>query len=90
MRHLLSICDLSTAEIERIFAIAKDLKSRHEEGLRKALLPGRVMGLLFEKPSLRTRVSFEAGMIHLGGGTVFLGDEAGWAHVKAWPISAGC
>jgi ornithine carbamoyltransferase len=78
MRHLLSIRDLSTAEIERIFAIARDLKSRYEEGLREELLPGRVMGLLFEKPSLRTRVSFEAGMIHLGGGTVFLGDEAGW------------
>jgi ornithine carbamoyltransferase len=78
MKHLLSIGDLSTAEIERIFAIAKDLKSRWGEGLREALLPGRVMGLLFEKQSLRTRVSFEAGMIQLGGGTVFLGDEAGW------------
>lgn len=78
MRHLLTIGDLSTAEIEQIFAIAKDLKGRYEEGLREALLPGRVMGLLFEKPSLRTRVSFEAGMTHLGGGTVFLGDEAGW------------
>ncbi len=78
MKHLLSINDLSAAEIERIFAIAKDLKSRWAEGLREELLPGRVMGLLFEKQSLRTRVSFEAGMIHLGGGTVFLGEEAGW------------
>lgn len=78
MRHLLSIGDLTTAEIDRIFAIAKDLKSHWGEGVRDALLPGRVMGLLFEKKSLRTRVSFEAGMIQLGGGTVFLGDDAGW------------
>lgn len=78
IKHLLTLGDLSAAEIERIFAIARDLKTRYEEGLREALLPGRVMGLLFEKPSLRTRVSFEAGMIHLGGSTVFLGEEAGW------------
>jgi len=41
-------------------------------------LPGRVMALLFEKPSLRTRVSFEAGMAHLGGSSLFLGNEVGF------------
>ena len=78
MRNLVTLADLSTAEIERIFAISEDLKSKHAEGLREALLPGRVIALLFEKPSLRTRVSFEAGISHLGGSSLFLGEEVGW------------
>ena len=78
MRHLFSINDLSSAEIERIFAITQDLKSKFEQGVREPLLPGRVMALLFEKPSLRTRVSFEAGMSHLGGSSLFLGEDVGW------------
>lgn len=78
MRNLITLADLSSAEIERIFAISEDLKSKHAQGLREALLPGRVMALLFEKPSLRTRVSFEAGISHLGGTSLFLGEEVGW------------
>jgi len=78
MRHLISVADLEPAEIERIFAITKDLKEKYAAGLREPLLPGRVMALLFEKPSLRTRVSFEAGMIQLGGGSLFLGNDVGW------------
>ncbi len=78
MRNLLTIADLKSAEIDRIFAITQDLKAKHTQGLREALLPGRVMALLFEKPSLRTRVSFEAGMIHLGGNCVFLNEDAGF------------
>lgn len=78
MRNLISLADLSSAEIDRIFAISEDLKSKHAQGLREALLPGRVMALLFEKPSLRTRVSFEAGISHLGGTSLFLGEEVGW------------
>ena len=78
MRHLITLADVSSAEIERIFAISEDLKSKHARGVREALLPGRVMALLFEKPSLRTRVSFEAGMTHLGGTSLFLGEDVGW------------
>lgn len=78
MRHLFTLDDLSSAEIERIFAITQDLKSKFETGIREPLLPGRVMALLFEKPSLRTRVSFEAGMTQLGGGSLFLGEDVGW------------
>jgi ornithine carbamoyltransferase len=78
MRHLLTLAELTPAEIERIFAISTDLKARYQRGVREALLPGRVMALLFEKPSLRTRVSFEAGMANLGGGSLFLGNEVGW------------
>jgi ornithine carbamoyltransferase len=77
-RHLITLTDLSPAEIERIFSVTEDLKAKFAEGLREALLPGRVMALLFEKPSLRTRVSFEAGMGHLGGSTLFLGQEVGF------------
>ncbi|HVU87207.1 MAG TPA: ornithine carbamoyltransferase [Pirellulales bacterium] len=78
MRHLLTLADLKSGEIERIFAITEDLKTKYQNGLREALLPGRVMALLFEKPSLRTRVSFEAGIINLGGHSLFLGDDVGW------------
>ena len=78
MRHLLTLADVQANEIERIFAITEDLKTKYAAGLREPLLPGRVMALLFEKPSLRTRVSFEAGMIHLGGSSLFLGDDVGF------------
>jgi ornithine carbamoyltransferase len=78
MRNLLTLSDLKSAEIDRVFAITEDLKTKYCKGLREALLPGRVMALLFEKPSLRTRVSFEAGMINLGGSSLFLGDDVGF------------
>jgi ornithine carbamoyltransferase len=55
MRHLVTLSDVSAAEIARIFSITTDLKSKHAAGRREALLPGRVMALLFEKPSLRAR-----------------------------------
>jgi len=78
MRHLLTLTEITSAEIERIFAITEDLKTKYEQGLREVILPGRVMALLFEKPSLRTRVSFETAMINLGGGSVFLRDDVGF------------
>jgi ornithine carbamoyltransferase len=78
IRHLLTLAELTAAEIERIFSITEDLKTKYERGLREPLLPGRVMALLFEKPSLRTRVSFQAAMAHLGGSSFFLGKEAGF------------
>jgi ornithine carbamoyltransferase len=78
MRHLLTLADLNSAEIERIFSITEDLKTKSLKGRREPLLPGRVMALLFEKQSLRTRVSFEAAMIHLGGNSLFLGNDVGF------------
>lgn len=85
MRHLTSLFDLTAAEIERIFAIAEDLKTKYNQGLREAILPGRVVALIFEKPSLRTRVSFEAGISHLGGNCLFLGDDSGFGSREAMP-----
>jgi ornithine carbamoyltransferase len=78
MRHLLTLLELTTDEIKRIFALSKELKDKFQEGFREPVLPGRVQALLFEKPSLRTRVSFETAMAHLGGTTVFLGQDVGW------------
>lgn len=78
MRHLITLADVTSAEVERIYSITEDLKTKFNEGLREPLLPGRMMALLFEKQSLRTRVSFEACMTHLGGGSIMLGDDAGF------------
>jgi ornithine carbamoyltransferase len=79
MRHILEPDDLTAGEIEAIFAVSEDLRTRYEEGVREPLLPGRVLALVFEKPSLRTRVSFEAAMAHLGGASLFLGADTGFA-----------
>ncbi len=78
MKHLMTLADLTAAEVDHIFAITADLKTKFGKGLREPLLPGRVIALLFEKPSLRTRVSFEAGIGHLGGTAIFLGADTGF------------
>jgi ornithine carbamoyltransferase len=71
MKDLISTLDLSTEEIEEIFAQAARLKA--EKKTPKKRLGRKTLGLLFEKPSLRTRVSFEVGMHQLGGYTLYLG-----------------
>lgn len=58
--------------------LAAELKAECSRGKRAPLLAGRVAALLFEKPSLRTRVSFEVAMAHLGGSSLFLGKDVGW------------
>ncbi len=78
MRHLVNLCDVTSAEVARIFSITEDLKTKYAQGLREPLLPGRTLALLFEKQSLRTRVSFEAGITHLGGSSIMLGDDVGF------------
>ncbi|TWU28500.1 ornithine carbamoyltransferase [Bythopirellula polymerisocia] len=78
MRHLVTLRDVTTEEIQRIFALTSDLKTKLAKGIREPILPGRVMALVFEKQSLRTRVSFEAGMAHMGGSSIMLGDDAGF------------
>jgi ornithine carbamoyltransferase len=78
MRDVLTLFDLSADEIKRVFEISKDLKDKFLSGRRDPLLAGKVIALLFDKPSLRTRVSFEAAMAHLGGQSLFLGQDVGW------------
>ncbi len=72
MKHLTSLLDINSDELFAILAKASELKARFRKGERPALYPGRVLAQLFEKPSLRTRNSFEAAMIHLGGSGIFL------------------
>lgn len=78
MRHVLTLLDLSRSEVVEILQTAERLKRQLSHGDRPPLLAGRVIGLLFEKPSLRTRVSFEAAMAQLGGNSLFLGNDVGW------------
>jgi ornithine carbamoyltransferase len=72
MKHLLSIADLSTDELWQLLYLARDLKAEWQAGGNKPILKGKVLGMIFQKPSLRTRVSFEMGMIHLGGAAMYL------------------
>jgi ornithine carbamoyltransferase len=72
-RDLLSISDLSAEEIWTIFTTAINLKSRSlDEEVAHPILPGRTLAMIFEKPSLRTRVTFETGMTQLGGHAIYL------------------
>jgi len=73
-RDLLSAADLSADEVEALFERAAALKTEFRAGRRHAVLPlaGRTLALLFQRPSLRTRVTFEAGMAQLGGHAVYL------------------
>lgn len=78
MRHLTSLFDLTTSEVTEILQLASSLKAETVAGERPAHCAGRIITQVFEKPSLRTRVSFEAGISQLGGTSIFLsGKEAG-------------
>ncbi|NJD65787.1 MAG: ornithine carbamoyltransferase [Chloroflexi bacterium] len=70
VRHLLSSADISAAETAHLLDIAGNLKKRPQK-----LLEGKELALLFEKPSLRTRVSFQVAMRHLGGETIYLAPQ---------------
>ena len=79
MRHFLDIPDLSADEISQLLSEAARLKAaRRIRRSDEAPLRGRVVGMVFEKPSLRTRVSFESAVAQLGGTCLFLpGNEVG-------------
>jgi len=78
MRHFLSSADLTRDAALQVFQLAADLKQRWKAGRRGTPLAGRTMALIFEKPSLRTRVTFEVGIVQLGGRAVYLsGAEIG-------------
>lgn len=77
MRHFLTLHDVNVGELKEILAEATRLKADLKRGHRPSLLANRVLGMVFEKPSLRTRASFEAGMAQLGGGSIFLGTSDG-------------
>jgi ornithine carbamoyltransferase len=72
MRHFLSLIDVTAEELTLLLDEAAKLKADALRGIRPPLLAGRVLGMVFEKPSLRTRASFEAAMAQLGGTSIFL------------------
>jgi ornithine carbamoyltransferase len=72
-RHLLSLKDFSRAEIEEIFALAGKMKA--DPRAYGTTLAGKTLAMIFQKPSTRTRVSFEAGMFQLGGHALYLGSD---------------
>lgn len=72
MKHLISLGELSTEEINEILALSQKLKKQLKEGVQHHLLKGKTLGMIFSKASTRTRVSFEVGMTQLGGYALFL------------------
>jgi ornithine carbamoyltransferase len=78
VKHFLAASDLTRESTLHLFRVAAELKRRQKAGQRIAPLAGRTLALIFEKPSLRTRVTFEVGVIQLGGRGVYLsGNEIG-------------
>ncbi len=71
-KDLVSIADLSAQELRLILDTASRLKAEQREGRARPLLAGKVLGMIFQKPSLRTRVSFEVGMQQLGGHAMYI------------------
>lgn len=74
-KDMLSIHDLSVDEVQEILALAKELKAKQKAGVPHEILKGKMLGMIFEKSSTRTRVSFETGMYQLGGQALFLSNR---------------
>lgn len=74
-RDLLSLRDLTTEEVYKILDLAKELKAKQKAGIAHPVLKGKTLGMIFQKSSTRTRVSFEVGMYQLGGSALFLSGQ---------------
>jgi ornithine carbamoyltransferase len=72
MKHFISVADLTTKELWKVLNLAVELKREWQQGGNEPILKGKTLGMIFQKSSLRTRVSFEMGMIHLGGQALYL------------------
>lgn len=72
MKHLLKLLDWSSEEINEVLNLADQLKYEQKHGIQKDYLKGKSLGMIFQKASTRTRVSFETGMFQLGGQALFL------------------
>jgi ornithine carbamoyltransferase len=71
-KDFIAIPDYSPAEIQGILDLAVDLKTRHFKGDNPPLFKGKTLGMIFQKPSLRTRISFDMAMRHLGGDALYI------------------
>ncbi|MCQ2452911.1 MAG: ornithine carbamoyltransferase, partial [Oscillospiraceae bacterium] len=67
MKHLLKLQDMTRNEINEILNLADQLKFEKKNGIAHPRLAGKTLGMVFEKASIRTRISVEAGMYQLGG-----------------------
>jgi len=72
MKHFVSVADLTSEEVWQLLRLARKLKAEWGQGGNEPILKGKTLGMIFQKPSLRTRVSFEMAMIHLGGQALYL------------------
>ncbi len=75
LRHLRTIDDLRASELSAVLSRAAEIKTAYQQGDTKDILKRQTLGMLFQKPSTRTRVSFETGMTQLGGHAIFLGAD---------------
>jgi ornithine carbamoyltransferase len=75
IRRFLSVKDVSAETLLSVLRLALELKRAHRHGEDRPLLAGKTLAMIFQKPSLRTRVSFEVGMTQLGGHAVYLGPD---------------
>jgi ornithine carbamoyltransferase len=75
MRHFLCISDCSTEELNELLDLSSSLKKLYKSGGRDVCLAGKVLAMVFEKPSLRTRISFQVAMTDLGGSAILLRPE---------------
>jgi ornithine carbamoyltransferase len=71
-KHFLALSDFSAAQLHALIDLAIQLKQEWHAGGNEPVLAGKVLAMIFQKPSLRTRVSFEVGMKHLGGHAIYL------------------
>jgi ornithine carbamoyltransferase len=86
MRHFIDMLDWDGEQLAKLLQDALRMKKARRRGKDLSLKPRRVLGLIFEKPSLRTRVSFQSAMVHLGGASVFLSNnEVGLGQRESLP-----
>ena len=86
MKHLLKLADLSAEEILDILNLADQLKYERKNGIEHHHLKGKTLGMIFQKSSTRTRVSFETGMYQLGGSALFLSDLESYTEYSLWQM----
>ena len=73
MNHFIAIADCTSQELRHLLDVSKRLKHQHKTtGRNDPILAGKTLAMIFEKPSLRTRISFETGMFQLGGHAIYL------------------
>src|SRR5262245_27542716 len=82
MKHFLNLWDLTAEQLAHLLDDGVQMKTALARGERPPILVGRVLGLVFEKPSLRTRASFEAAMAQMGGTSIFFSATDGAIGVR--------